>query len=127
MPKRYVVGLAKRPDEATLRRLREGVELDGKKTLPAEVELLASKAALKRFGASADTVSRHAIRAYADVTLWEGRSRQIRQMFAVTCNEVLALHRYALGPLTLGDLPAGSWRKLDDDEVTALTHAVAQS
>jgi len=50
------------------------------------------------------------------VTLVEGRYHQIRRMFAAVGNHVDALHRRSLGGLTLGDLPAGQWRILDEAE-----------
>jgi 16S rRNA pseudouridine516 synthase len=51
-----------------------------------------------------------------DVTITEGRYHQVRRMFAAVGNHVEALHRSAIGALTLGDLPAGAWRLLSDDE-----------
>jgi 16S rRNA pseudouridine516 synthase len=56
----------------------------------------------------------------AAVTIVEGRYHQVRRMFAACGNHVSALQRVALGPLTLGDLPAGAWRCLSPDELSAL-------
>ena len=53
----------------------------------------------------------------ARLTLHEGRYHQIRRMFAAIGNHVEALHRAAIGGLTLGDLPVGKWRELTADEV----------
>ncbi|MBK8159710.1 MAG: rRNA pseudouridine synthase [Rhodospirillaceae bacterium] len=53
----------------------------------------------------------------ARLTLHEGRYHQVRRMFAAIGNHVDALHRSAVGGLTLGDLPEGEWRELDSDEV----------
>ncbi len=53
----------------------------------------------------------------AQLTLHEGRYHQVRRMFAATGNHVLALHRVAVGALTLGELPAGQWRLLDADDI----------
>lgn len=50
----------------------------------------------------------------ARLTLHEGRYHQVRRMFAAVGNHVLALHREQIGGLTLGDLPQGQWRVLDD-------------
>ncbi len=52
--------------------------------------------------------------------LHEGRNRQIRRMFEVLGNEVVALHRYQTGALPLGDLEEGAWRRLSDDELAAV-------
>ena len=53
----------------------------------------------------------------ARLTLHEGRYHQVRRMFAAIGNHVEALHRSAVGGLTLGDLPEGEWRELAADEV----------
>lgn len=54
------------------------------------------------------------------MTLHEGRNRQIRRMFEELGNEVVTLHRYQTGNLTLGDLPEGQWRALAQDEIDLL-------
>ena len=51
---------------------------------------------------------------HASLILTEGRYHQVRRMFAAMGNHVDALHRSAVGGLTLGDLPVGEWRALDD-------------
>ena len=51
---------------------------------------------------------------HASLILTEGRYHQVRRMFAAMGNHVDALHRSAVGGLTLGDLPDGEWRALDD-------------
>lgn len=51
-----------------------------------------------------------------EVTLGEGRYHQVRRMFAATGNHVTALHRTAIGGLTLGALAAGEWRLVTDEE-----------
>lgn len=55
------------------------------------------------------------------LTLTEGRYHQARRMFAAVGNHVAALHRSAIGTLTLGTLAAGEWRVLNDEERAALT------
>lgn len=60
----------------------------------------------------------------ARVTLTEGRYHQVRRMFAAVGNHVEALHRSALGPLELRELPVGAWRVLAADELRLLRHAV---
>ena len=56
----------------------------------------------------------------ARLTLREGRYHQVRRMFAATGNHVVALHRSAIGALTLGDLPPGQWRVLDAADIAAI-------
>ena len=53
---------------------------------------------------------------HARLTVSEGRYHQVRRMFAATGNRVEALHRVAVGALTLGDLAPGAWRALDAQE-----------
>ncbi len=57
---------------------------------------------------------------HARLTLTEGRYHQVRRMFAAVGNHVQALHREAVGQLTLGDLPPGAWRALDHAEVARI-------
>ena len=54
------------------------------------------------------------------LTITEGRYHQVRRMFAAVGNLVTTLHRSALGPLELGDLPLSAWRLLSADEVARL-------
>jgi 16S rRNA pseudouridine516 synthase len=53
---------------------------------------------------------------HASLVLTEGRYHQVRRMFAAVGNHVDALHRSAVGGLTLGDLAPGEWRLVDEDE-----------
>ena len=61
----------------------------------------------------------------AQLTIREGRYHQVRRMFAAVGNHVEALHRPQVGGLTLGDLPDGQWRILDDADRAALFGATA--
>lgn len=56
----------------------------------------------------------------ARISVTEGRYHQIRRMFAALGNHVDALHRVAVGSLTLGDLPAGEWRVLNESDLGRL-------
>ena len=57
---------------------------------------------------------------HARLTLTEGRYHQARRMFAAVGNHVEALHRSHVGGLDLGDLPAGEWRLLDQNDIARL-------
>lgn len=99
LPKVYLATLAQdlRGDEAAL--FAAGtLMLDGEKTplLPAELDVLDARR--------------------ARLTLHEGRYHQVRRMFAAVGNHVEALHRERVGGLTLGDLPDGQWRALDEGD-----------
>ena len=58
-----------------------------------------------------------------EVTLTEGRNREIRRIFAKVSHPVSRLQRVRLGPLVLGDLKAGQYRKLTDSDIDALLKA----
>jgi 23S rRNA pseudouridine2605 synthase len=89
--------------ERTLQALRDGIELEDGRTAPAQVRRV-----------SADTL---------EITIHEGRKRQIKRMCEAVGHPVKGLERVAFGPLKLGDLPRGRWRRLTDDEVEALMAA----
>jgi 23S rRNA pseudouridine2605 synthase len=89
--------------ERALRTLRDGIELEDGRTAPARVRRV-----------SADTL---------ELTIHEGRKRQVRRMCEAIGHPVKRLERVAFGPLTLGDLPRGRWRRLTDAEVEALMRA----
>ena len=57
---------------------------------------------------------------HARLTISEGRYHQVRRMFAAVGNHVEALHRSRIGGLALGELPAGEWRALGEDERAAI-------
>ena len=100
VPKTYLVELARPPAEADLDRLRNGLRLDDGPTAPAEVERLGERE--------------------LEVTIREGRKRQVRRMAEAIGNEVEDLMRIRIGPLDLGDLRRGEARRLDRREVDAL-------
>ncbi|MFW6346685.1 MAG: pseudouridine synthase [Halomonas sp.] len=55
----------------------------------------------------------------AELTLFEGKYHQVKRMFAAIGHHVVALHREAIGPLALGELPEGEWRELTAEEIAA--------
>jgi 23S rRNA pseudouridine2457 synthase len=119
LPKVYFVQVERVPDDAALASLRRGVLLKGRRTRPAEVELLAEAPDLPprpvpiRFRKSVPT-------AWLKVTLREGQNRQIRRMTAAVGHPTLRLVRVAVGPVTLGDLQPGQWRELKGAEMAGL-------
>lgn len=100
VPRTYRVSLRRAPTEAQLRRLREGVELDDGPTLPAGVRRTAPRT--------------------IEITLREGRNRQVRRMAEAVGNGVVELKRIAFGSLRLGRLAEGEARRLGGDEVRRL-------
>ena len=102
----YRATVAGVPDETALRRMRDGIPLDGVRTLPAEVTV-----------ASAARDGRYAT---LRLTIREGRNRQVRRMCEAVGHPVRTLVRTGIGPLTGGRLPEGAWRELTDAEVRTL-------
>jgi 23S rRNA pseudouridine2605 synthase len=100
------------PEERVIERLRRGMWIEGKRTMPAEVELLRTTARGREEGNS-----------WWEVVLREGRSRQIREMFFRVGHGVLKLRRVAIGPLRDEELPLGGYRELEEGEVEALRKA----
>jgi 23S rRNA pseudouridine2605 synthase len=102
--KEYHVYVEGHPDDATLRRWRQGVFLDGRQTAPAEVSILHRE--------------RH--RTWLRVVLREGRKRQIRRVAAMLGYPVHRLIRVRIGPVHLGSLQPGEWRHLTKRELKEL-------
>ena len=92
------------PGDAALRRLRDGVELEDGRTAPADV---------RRLGPSR-----------LELTLHEGRNRQVRRMFEAVGHPVKELRRTAFGPIHLGRLRPGGVRRLRPAEVDSLRATV---
>jgi 23S rRNA pseudouridine2605 synthase len=103
VPRTYRARVDGRPSERALRALREGVELDDGRTAPAHVRLLGP----------------HEL----ELTIHEGRKRQVRRMCEAVGHRVVELRRVAFGPLRLGDLGAGRHRRLTAAEVQRLRDA----
>jgi 23S rRNA pseudouridine2457 synthase len=107
------------PQPDALRRLAEGVILQGRRTLPAQVRLLSEEPALPprnppiRFRKSVPA-------AWIELTLTEGRNRQVRRMTAAVGHPTLRLVRVAIGDLSLRGLQPGQWRDLTADELERL-------
>ena len=103
----YEVDVEGDPDEAALRRLRDGVELEDGVTAPAGVRRLA--------------------RARLELTLHEGRNRQVRRMCEAVGHPVRRLHRSRYAGLTLDGLAEGEWRELTAGEVDGLRRIAGQA
>lgn len=103
--KTYRVQVAVVPDDALIAQLKRGVAVDGERLLVKDATVL--RAGQKN--------------GWLELVLDSGRNRHIRRMLEALDVEVLRLMRVSIGPLELGDLAKGSWRKLTGDEVEALS------
>ncbi len=101
-----------RPDisDEQLIKLSKGMEIDGRMTMPATVNVLT-----KQEG-----------RVVMLITIKEGRNRQIRKMCEAVGLEVARLRRVSLGPLKLGMLKPGTYRELSAEELRAIRNAIGK-
>lgn len=102
--KTYIAEVTGDVSMETVTQLRRGVMLDGKKTAPAEVEVVGAT----QYGTK------------IEITIHEGKNRQVRRMFEELGCIVKRLKRTKEAGLTLGHLPIGKWRKLSESEVNML-------
>jgi 23S rRNA pseudouridine2457 synthase len=122
-PKTYLVQVEGTPGLEAIAHLRHGVEVKGKTTRAAEVELLHDEPDLPPPPAP---IRRRVDRptTWLRIVLREGRKRQIRHMTAAVGHPTLRLVRVAIGPITAGDLEPGEWRNLTPEELRALRRLV---
>lgn len=115
VPKTYRAEVEGRVDEEDLERLRGGVWLAEGKTSPARAKI----------------VLRQPHRSILEITLREGRNREIRRVLARLGHKVRRLKRVAIGPIQLQSLPIGAYRPLKPKELDTLRkqaeHASASS
>ncbi|MBV6434082.1 MAG: Ribosomal large subunit pseudouridine synthase B [Bryobacteraceae bacterium] len=104
VPKTYLVKAAGVLGEEQMERLRNGVELKDGPTRPAVVTRLRDR------GSST----------FLEITITEGRNRQVRRMLEAVGSKVRKLVRTAIGPVRIGKLEIGRWRELEQAEVNAL-------
>jgi 23S rRNA pseudouridine2605 synthase len=111
IPKTYEVKVRRcMPDEA-VERLRHGVTLDdGYRTRPAEVRVLKSNEGTT----------------WLEITIREGHNRQVRRMCEAVGHEAVKLRRVRIGPVELGDLPAGAVRALTRHEIETMRDMAGQ-
>jgi 23S rRNA pseudouridine2605 synthase len=104
VPKTYLVKASKVLSDEQLQQLRDWVTLSDGPTRPARVERLRDSGKYTHF----------------EITLTEGRNRQVRRMVEALDAVVLKLVRVQIGTLRIGTLPIGKWRELTPKEVEAL-------
>ena len=105
--KTYLVTVKGILDKNSLRRLQKGVLLEDGPTMPAKVTILESGENYCRL----------------EMTIREGRNRQVRRMCEAVGHPVLSLKRLKFGPLSLGQLKPGQYRKLEEKEIRELKKA----
>jgi pseudouridine synthase len=105
VPKTYLVKASAVLTDTQLQRLRDGIELADGTTRPAVVSRLRDSAKYTHF----------------EITLTEGKNRQVRRMVEALDAKVLKLVRVRIGHIAIGKLPIGKWRLLTAAEVASLS------
>jgi 23S rRNA pseudouridine2605 synthase len=122
VPRTYLVKVSGKPEEHKIARLRAGVVIelaDGRKvkTAPAKIGLLDERRSREWRVPAGETEN-----PWYEVTLTEGRNRQIRRMFEKVGHHVEKIRRVQMGPLKL-DVPVGKFRELQASEIAELQRA----
>jgi pseudouridine synthase len=104
IPKTYLVKTSSILSDDSLRQLRAGLDLNDGPTRPAVVTRLRDSATST----------------FLEITITEGRNRQVRRMIEAVGSRVRKLVRTAIGPVVIGDLTIGSYRTLDAKELKSL-------
>jgi pseudouridine synthase len=108
--KTYEVKIKGEPDKNALESLRSGVRISGRKTAPARVQVMPGKGS----------------HTWLRISIAEGRNRQVRRMCERVGHPALKLKRTAVGPLKLGTLPVGRYRRLLSKEVSMLKSSLQE-
>jgi 23S rRNA pseudouridine2605 synthase len=109
--KTYRATLRGKLDAAAVERILQGVRLEEGRAAPARLRIVVVRRDVS----------------IVDLTIHEGRNRQVRRMFEVVDHPVLALVRLRFGPLTLGELPVGAIRPATEREIAALHRVATES
>ncbi len=104
VPKSYQLKTSSHLNEEALEKLRHGIELSDGPTRPAMVTRLKDSSSAT----------------FLEITITEGRNRQVRRMIEAAGSKVRKLVRVAIGPLRIGDLEIGTWRWLTPEELRSL-------
>jgi len=109
VPKTYVAEVRGQVTFQELRALREGITLEDGKTAPAKARIIGYE--------------RHTAVSRVELTIHEGRKRQVRRMFAALNRPIQKLVRTRVGNVSIGGVEPGRWRSLTGDEVDSLLKA----
>lgn len=108
IPKTYIVKVKGHPNEQELQRLRQGIRLEDGMTAPAKVSLIKYAEA----------------NSWIEITIHEGKKRQVRRMFERIGHSVIKLKRIAINGLRLGSLKPGEIRQLTKEELLSLKREI---
>lgn len=121
LAKTYWVQVEGIPDRKALWALRRGIDIQGKRTLPAKVHILDEPGVWPRTPPIRER--KHIPECWLELVINEGRNRQVRRMTAAVGHPTLRLIRYAIGPWNLenicqdGVLPPGQWHEINPGKI----------
>ena len=104
--KTYTVTMKGIAEKEEIDKLRKGIKIEDYITKPAKVRILKTD--------EEKNISR------LEITIHEGKNRQVRKMCETIGHKVLALHRSKIGKIEVKNLPLGKWRYLTDTEIKEL-------
>jgi 23S rRNA pseudouridine2457 synthase len=116
-PKTYWVLVERVPTEDELERMRKGLKIEDYLTKPCSVKILDPQPEVPprdppvRFRKTVQDV-------WIEITITEGKNRQVRKMTAAIGHPTLRLIRRKIGNLELGDLPEGKWKEISKEEIS---------
>ena len=110
LPKAYWVQVDGTPDDDALECLRTGIMLDGKCTRPAKVRRISAPSLWPRDPPI--RARKNIPTSWLEITLTEGRNRQLRRMTAAVGHPTLRLVRHAIGDYRLNGLMPGEWKEV---------------
>ncbi len=110
IPRTYLAKLSGLPDAKDLERLRRGVMLEDGKATAVSVKVF----------------RRTEKNCWAHIVVREGRNRLVKRMFSAVGHSVLKLKRVAFGPIRLGDLPSGHFRRLTSEEQKKIKELIVE-
>lgn len=105
LSKTYIAKVKQRPNKDSLNKLRRGIYIDGRKTKEAQVKILNS----------------YENETLIEISIEEGRNRQIRKMFDAIGHPIISLKRIKIGEIEIGGLMVGDYRELNKEELAYIT------
>src|SRR5215216_4377257 len=108
LTKEYLVLTPEKPPEPVMRRIRDGIDIDGKRVVPHEFRIVRE---------TAEGV-------LLSVVVHEGMNRIVRRMMESADIEVIKLSRVRVGPLSVAGIPRGGYRDLTSGELTSLLQSL---
>lgn len=109
--RKYLVKVKSMPTQKTLSRIKEGVHIDGEKTIGTKVKIIGK---MQR-------------NTWLEIVLTEGKYRHIKKIFEAVGHRTLRIKRISFGPIHLGKLPQGSYRFLTKRELDSVKKLIVQS